>query len=92
MLLLSVDPDYFPDDDDYLNRAEQILGDRALDWLNVFLPGGWGEAQRTFNVSGYGKLLVDPHGVVRGVNLHGADLERLVRQIAVETAKADELK
>jgi hypothetical protein len=50
---------------------------------------GWDDAQRTFNLSGYGKLLVDRKGIVRGVNLHGAELERLVRQVVAEPSESD---
>jgi hypothetical protein len=89
VVLLSVDPGYFAGDKSYVGRAEKILRERKLTWHNFFLTGGWDEAQRTFNLSGYGKLLVDRKGIVRGVNLHGAELDRLVRQVVAEPSESD---
>jgi hypothetical protein len=42
-------------------------------------------------LSGYGNILVDAKGIVRGVNLHGKELERLVKEI-VEGKKPDKPK
>lgn len=87
MVLLSVDPSYFEDNDHYLARAQEILRKHKVEWTNVFLPDGWSDAQKTFNASGYGKLFVDADGIVRGADLHGAELERLVRKFVAKPAQ-----
>jgi hypothetical protein len=86
VVLLSVDPGYFGDNKGYLDQARKILAKRTIDWPNVFLPGGWSDAERVFNLSGYGLVLVDARGTVRGVNLRGDDLEKAVAQ-AVDVGK-----
>jgi hypothetical protein len=93
VLLLSVDPDYFPRDDSYKATAKKIYATKKVDWPNVFLAKGWTDAERTFNAPGYGNILVDRKGIVRGVNLHGKDLEKLVRQVVSEKSdSAEKLK
>jgi hypothetical protein len=87
VVLLSVDPGYFGDDKRYLDQARKILEKRKIDWPSVFLPGGWSDAGRVFNLSGYGLVLVDARGIVRGVNLRGDDLEKAVAQ-AVDAGRA----
>ena len=89
VVLLSVDPSYFPNSDDYVARARGILADHKVEWTSVFLPGGWDGAQRTFNASGYGKIVVDARGIVRGANLHAQELDRLVRKVVAEAEKAE---
>jgi hypothetical protein len=59
----------------------QIKKKLSLSWPNVFLSEGWDDAQRLFNSSGYGQVLVGPDGVVRGVGLHGQELEKAVEQL-----------
>jgi len=44
-------------------------------------PKGLDDVVQTFNVSGYGNIIVDAKGIVRGVNVHGKQLERLVEEI-----------
>jgi hypothetical protein len=84
VLLLSVDPEYFPNDDSYKAKAREIYATKKVDWPNVFLVKGWSDAVRTFNAPGYGNILVDSRGIVRAVNVHGKDLEKLVRQVVGE--------
>ena len=88
--MLSVDPDkgYFGDDHSYVERATGILDRHKVQATSVFLPGGWNDAVGVFNVSGYGKIVIDGKGIVRGVNVHGAELEKLVEQI-VDAKKED---
>ena len=82
VLLLSVDPEYFQSKaEKYAPLAEKIYQRMKLDWPNVWVPGGWGEMMRVLNATGYGKILVDAHGVVRGLNLHGKELEQRVREV-----------
>ena len=81
MLLLSVDPEYSPKKEQYEPQARKLFAKLNLDWPNVWLSGGWGEMNRTFNVDGYGKILVDSEGIVRGINLHGEELAKRVREI-----------
>jgi hypothetical protein len=78
VVLLSVDPGYFGKDKSYLDNASKILKKQKVDWPNAFLPGGWSDTQRVFNLSGYGLVLVDSNGIVRGVNLRGGELESAV--------------
>ena len=78
VVLLSVDPEYFGHDPRYIAQAGKILEKHKIAWPSVFLPGGWSDAGRVFNLSGYGLVLVDAQGIVRGVNLRGDDLEKAV--------------
>jgi hypothetical protein len=80
VVLLSVDPGYFGKDKSYLDTASKILRKQKVDWRSAFLLGGWSDTQRVFNLSGYGLVLVDAKGTVRGVNLRGEGLERAVAQ------------
>ena len=86
VVLLSVDAEYFGHDRRYVDEARKILEKRKIDWPSVFLPGGWSDAGRVFNLSGYTLVLVDAQGIVRGVNLRGDDLEKAVAQ-AVDAGK-----
>ena len=81
--MLSVDPDpgYFGDDRSYVGRAKRILERNKVQARSVFLPGGWNDVVGVFNTSGYGKIVIDGKGVVRGVNVRGAELEKLIERI-----------
>jgi len=76
-----VDAGYSSSDTGYTTRAKQIFKSHRITWPNTFLPGGWNDAVRIFNVGGYGKVVLDGTGIVRGVNVHGAELEPLIKQI-----------
>ena len=81
MVLLDVDPEFFGKSDDYLPRARNILGRQKLTWPNAIAPKGFQDTVRVFNLSGYGNVVVDAKGVVRGVNVHGKELERLLEEV-----------
>jgi hypothetical protein len=85
--LIDVDPEYFESQQRYLAQAKKILDKHKLDWPNALAANGFNDMVRTFNISGYGNIVVDAKGIVRGVNLHGEDLERLLEEI-VEVKKA----
>jgi hypothetical protein len=89
--LVDVDPEYFPSQEQYLPRAKKILEKHKLDWPNALAADGFNDMVRTFNISGYGNIVVDAKGIVRGVNVHGKELENLVEEV-VEGKKADRPK
>jgi hypothetical protein len=81
-LLLSVDRSYRSDEPEKdREAARKIFKKHKVDWPNVFVPTGWNDIQRTFNAGGYGKILVDPKGVVLGVNLHSREVEALLEKV-----------
>jgi hypothetical protein len=80
ILLLSVDEGYGIDGE----RDKKLLAARGIDWPNVLLPGGWAEVMKVFNCSGYGLLVVDGTGTVRGVNVYRSQLAPLISQLWVE--------
>ena len=89
MVLIDVDPGYFSKPEQYLPRAKKILARHKLDWPNAIAPNGFKDTAHAFNLSAYGNVVVDAKGVVRGVNLHGKDLERLLEEI-VDGEKVDQ--
>jgi hypothetical protein len=88
VVLIDVDPGYFSKPEQYLPRAKAILARHKLAWPNAIAPNGFKDTVDTFNLSGYGNVIVDGKGIVRGVNVHGEDLERLLEEI-VEGKKVD---
>ncbi len=82
MVLLDVDPEFFAKPDDYLPRARKILERQKVNWPNAIAPKGFQDTVRAFNLSGYGNVIVDAKGIVRGVNVHGKELERLLDEVA----------
>jgi hypothetical protein len=88
VVLLDVDPGYFKKPEEYLPQARKILGRHKLSWPNAIAPKGFEDTVHAFNLSGYGNVVVDAKGIVRGVNLHGKELERLIEAI-VEAKKVD---
>jgi hypothetical protein len=87
VVLIDVDPEFFPKEDDHLPQAKKILQKHKLDWPNVMARNGFDDTARAFNLFGYVKMVVDAQGIVRSVSLLGNDLERTVEQIM---AKHDE--
>ena len=81
VVLLDVDPGFFSKPEEYLPRAKKILARHKLGWPNAIAPNGFKDTMRAFNLSGYGNVIVDAKGIVRGVNLHGKDLERSLEEI-----------
>jgi len=88
VVLIDVDPAYFEKPEEYLPKAKKILERHKLDWPNAIAPKGFNDTVRYFNVSGYGNVVVDAKGIVRGVNVHGKELESLITAI-VEGKNAD---
>jgi hypothetical protein len=78
VVLVDVDPQYFPNPEMYLPQAKKILERHKLSWPNVIATQGFHDTVHAFNVSEYGNIVVDAQGIVRGVNDHGKDLERLI--------------
>jgi hypothetical protein len=86
VVLLNVDPDpAYGTGDRYIGRSKSILEKLKIDWLNVFLPGGWNDVMHVFNVGGYSTIAVDARGIVRGTNLHAQEVERVVGKLMEET-------
>ncbi len=82
MLLLSVDPEYFGKEKArYEPQAQRLFKRLGIDWPNVWVAGGWGELNRTFNADGYGLTLVDDRGIVRGIDLGADELAKRVREV-----------
>jgi hypothetical protein len=88
VVLLSVDPGYFGESKSYISQAEKILKRNKIDWPSAFLPGGWNDCARAFNLSGYGLVLVDAQGVVRSINPRGEELEAAVERVLGEEKPA----
>ena len=89
MVLIDVDPGYFSKPEEYLPRAQKILARHKLTWPNTIAPNGFKDMVQAFNLSGYGNVIVDGKGIVRGVNLHGGELETLLEQ-TVEGKKSED--
>ena len=68
VVLIDVDPEYFKNSSEYLPEAKKIMEKKKLDCPNVIAPKGFSDVVRAFNVSGYGNIIIDPKGTVRGVN------------------------
>ena len=82
MLLLSVDRSYESiDAEKAQSLAHGIFKKFKLEWKNVFDPDGWNGVMRTFNSSGYGKVLIDPKGIVLGADLKARDVEALLKKM-----------
>ena len=79
--LVDVDPGYFEKQEQYLPQAKKILEKHKLSWPNAIAENGFNDTVRNFNVSGYGNIVVDAKGIVRGVNVHGPALEKLAAEI-----------
>jgi hypothetical protein len=61
--------------------SKKIYEKHKVEWPNVFVPDGWTGVLHAFNAKGYGKILVDPKGIVRGADLHAAGVEALLKKI-----------
>jgi hypothetical protein len=89
--LLDVDSEYCAKPEDFLPQAKKILKRHKLEWPNAIAPRGFNDTARIFNLSGYGNIVVDGKGIVRGVNVHGKWLEQLVEEM-IEGKKPDKPK
>ena len=81
VVLLDVDAGYFEKPETYLPRARKILDKLKLDWPNAMAPKGFHDVVHAFNLSGYGNIVVDANGIVRGVNVLGKEFERVVEKL-----------
>jgi hypothetical protein len=88
VVLIDVDPGYFTKPEEHLPKAQKVLARLKLDWPNVLAPKGFQDTMQAFNLSGYGNVVVDAKGMVRGVDLRDRDLERLLEEV-VEGKKAE---
>lgn len=82
VLLLSVDLGYGMDaakagESDQKKMTAEGVGD----WPNVLLPNGFKDTQRLFNLDGYGLTLIDPEGIVRGVDIGDEEARELLSKI-----------
>jgi hypothetical protein len=87
VVLIDVDPEYYGKSM-FLPQAKKILETHKLDWPNTLAPKGFHDVMHAFNLSGYGNIVVDANGIVRGVNAKGTRLEDLVEDI-MGAKKAD---
>jgi hypothetical protein len=90
VVLIDVDPAYFKAPEQYLPKARKVLDRHKLDWPNAIAQNGFNDTMGAFNVSGYGNIVVDARGIVRGVNLHGKELERAIDDMMKATEKDSE--
>jgi hypothetical protein len=81
VVLIDVDPGYFKKPEQYLPQAKKVLEKHKLDWPNVIAENGFGDTIHSFNLSGYGNIVVDAKGIVKGVNVHGKELDKMVNAI-----------
>ena len=88
VVLIDVDPEFFKKQEEYLPQAKKIMDKHKLDWPNTMAPKGFHDVVHAFNLSGYGNIVVDAKGIVRGVNLHDTQLEQLVEEV-IEGKGAD---
>jgi peroxiredoxin len=78
VLLLSVDISWGFADAETRNTATlQRLG---IPFPNVLVPGGWNELITTFNIHGYGLILINPDGKAVSANL-GHNKEEIYREL-----------
>lgn len=79
---MSVDRSYDSfDPEEAKKRALQILKKQKVDWPSAFDPAGWAGVHKAFNSSGYGLVLVDPKGIVRGIGVRADRAEALLKEI-----------
>lgn len=61
-----------------------------IDWPNVWAEKGWATTIERFNQDGYGLMLVDAEGIVRGVNLRKPRAEQLLHELYPDVPKKDD--
>jgi hypothetical protein len=92
VLLLSVDKGYEgyersgSSDQSLATKNAQRMHKQQVDWPNVLLPHGFDDAQRRFNLDGYGLTLIGPDGIVRGVDVQPGEVERLLGGMSLAAA------
>lgn len=77
VLLLFVDRTMSPTDPTDAIRVE--IESKGAPWQAVVLPDGWSTVTEAFNTEAYGLTLIDPKGIVRGVNLTSKDVASLIK-------------
>ena len=87
-MLLSVDATYQIDKKHYGMASEKIFQKNKIDWPSIYLPGGWNDSARSFNLNGYGLVLVDGKGIVRKINPRGDELKAAVQKVLGEEKPA----
>jgi hypothetical protein len=80
VVLIDIDPGYFPKEENYVPQARKILERHKLDWPNIFTKS-LQDTVHTFNLTGYGNIVVDAKGIVRGIDLRGDELERVIQTV-----------
>ena len=90
VLLIDIDESYSGKSPKNVSSARKVLSRSKVDWPNAIIPDGWVTALKTFNSSGYGTIVVDRTGIVRGINVHGKEFEALVAKCL--DSKSAELK
>lgn len=82
VLLLSVSLGYGVREENEVKRQEQkVLGQQGVAWTNIMLPNGMQDTGRMFNLHGYGLSLIDPDGIVRGIDIVPEQVEELLQKI-----------
>ena len=82
VLLLSVDLGYGSSKEEAAKSDLQRMHKQNVQWPNVLLTKGFDDAQRRFNLDGYGLTLIGPDGIVRGVDVRADDVEELLRKMS----------
>jgi hypothetical protein len=79
VVLLSVDCGYGMDPKRAMEADLKSMTKQGVQhWTNVVLPNGMKDTARMFNLDGYGLTLVDPDGIVRGIDIYGGEVEALL--------------
>lgn len=82
VLLLSVDAGYGIGVKEAAEKDANVLKKHGVgDWPNVIVPNGFKDTIRQFNLDGYGLTLIDPEGIVRGIDIREDSVMRLLVEI-----------
>ena len=82
VLLLSVDAGYGISVKEAAEKDANVLKKHGVgDWPNVIVPNGFKDTIRQFNLDGYGLTLIDPEGIVRGIDIREDSVMRLLVEI-----------
>jgi hypothetical protein len=79
-VLVSIGRSYSTDLRRDKRKSAAIFAKQKITWPSVYDPLGWAGVQRRFNADGYGLILVDAQGIVRGVDLSKRDLKSLLEK------------
>jgi len=82
VLLLSVDCGYGMDTASAMSGDLKAMKRQGVEeWPNVILRNGFKDAQRMFNLDGYGLSLIGPDGIVRGIDIREDEVRELLKEI-----------